>query len=143
MLLEEELCILRGDGIMAVITVRQTGNFNHIDAFFKRVMEKKYIERLKEYGQKGADALSSATPIDTGKTASLWSYEILQGGDGSLQVVWTNSNINKHVNIAIILQTGHGTRNGGYVKGRDYINPAIQPIFDEMTNAMWEEVTRP
>ena len=128
---------------MAVITVRHKGDFKHIDGFFKRMREKRLVEKLGEYGQRGVDALSSATPVDTGTTAASWGYEIEHGGDGTYQVIWTNSNVNKHVNIAIILQTGHGTRNGGYVQGRDYINPAIQPVFDEMVEAMWEEVTRP
>ena len=86
-------------------------------------------------------ALSSATPIDSGETANSWSYEITNK-DGSATITFKNSNIQNGVPIAIILQYGHGTRNGGWVQGRDYINPAIQPIFDEIVNNAWREVTR-
>ena len=125
---------------MAVITVNHKGDFKHIDGFFKRMKEKRLESKLLEYAQKGVSALSSATPIDTGTTASSWNYEI-ENTAGGISINWINTNVNKHVNIAIILQTGHGTRNGGYVQGRDYINPAIQPIFDQMANEAWREVT--
>lgn len=88
----------------------------------------------------GVDALAAATPVDTGKTASSWFCKIVQG-DNSASISWSNSNVNDGVNIAIILQYGHGTRNGGYVEGRDYINPAITPIFDEILEKVWKEVT--
>ena len=88
----------------------------------------------------GVDALAAATPVDTGKTAASWTYEI-EKKNGSYSIVWLNTNVNKYVNIALILQYGHGTRNGGYVKGRDYINPAIQPIFDKIAEDAWREVT--
>ena len=86
-------------------------------------------------------ALSSATPIDSGKTANSWSYEITNK-DGSVTITFNNSNIQNGVPIAIILQYGHGTRNGGWVQGRDYINPAIQPVFDEIVDKAWREVTK-
>lgn len=86
-------------------------------------------------------ALSAATPVDSGVTATSWSYEIIQNGS-SISIVWNNSNVQEGINIAIILQYGHGTRNGGYVSGRDYINPALKPIFDKMADAAWKEVTR-
>ena len=89
----------------------------------------------------GVSALSSATPIDTGKTAASWGYEIESDDDGT-RIIWTNSNVNKNVNIAIILQYGHGTGTGGYVQGRDYINPAMQPVFDQIADAVWREVTK-
>ena len=82
----------------------------------------------------------SATPIDSGSTASMWRYEISYA-DGSARINWVNDNVNDGVNIALILQLGHGTGTGGWVEGRDYINPAIQPIFDEMANKIWKEVT--
>ena len=85
--------------------------------------------------------MASATPQDTGKTASSWSYEI-ESSDSSTKIIWTNSNVNDGVNIAVILQYGHGTRNGGYVAGRDYINPVLQPLFDEIAEAAWTEVVR-
>ena len=88
----------------------------------------------------GVSALESATPVDSGLTASSWDYEIHQSRN-SAKIVWTNSNINQGVPIAIILQYGHGTRNGGYVQGRDYINPAIKPVFDRIAEGVWKEVT--
>ena len=86
-------------------------------------------------------ALASATPTETGKTASSWFYEISHN-KGSATITFSNSNINKGVPIAIILQYGHGTGTGGWVEGRDYINPAIQPIFDKIANEAWKEVTK-
>ena len=87
----------------------------------------------------GVQALSIATPNDSGKTAQSWSYEI-EDRNGSISIYWKNSNVNNNVNIAVILQYGHGTRNGGYVEGIDYINPAMQPLFQEMANEAWKEV---
>ena len=117
----------------------QKGNFNHTEKFLKKVSSKQFFRNLERYAQKGVDALASATPIDSGKTASSWSYEI-RTGRNSVEIYWTNSNINKGVNIAVIIQYGHGTRNGGYVQGRDYINPAIQPIFFFFSKEEWKEV---
>ena len=116
------------------------GNFNRTEKFLKKSMGDDYITVLSKYGQRGVEALSAATPKKTGKTASSWRYEIKQEGS-SLSVIWSNSNINKNVNIAIILQYGHGTGWGGYVQGRDYINPALRPIFDELADMAWKEVT--
>ena len=98
------------------------------------------MDVLEKYAQQGVAALSAATPIDSGRTAISWEYEIIQN-DSSISILWKNINTNKGVNIALILQYGHGTRNGGYVSGRDYINPALQPIFDKMADAAWKEVT--
>jgi hypothetical protein len=95
---------------------------------------------LDRWGQLGVQALSSATPVDTGTTAASWNYEIHQS-KGSTTLVWTNSNTNKGIPIALLIQYGHGTGNGGYVAGRDYINPAIQPVFDQIAKEAWEEVT--
>ena len=95
---------------------------------------------LHKYGKIGVDALRDATPKDSGKTAECWSYEVISASD-SVRLIWKNSNINKGVPIAIILFYGHGTRNGGYVQGRDYINPALQPIFDEIASNAWKEFT--
>ena len=94
---------------------------------------------LDKYGKLGVDALKSATPTETGKTAESWSYEIKNNGSSAV-ISFLNTNINKGVNIAIILQYGHGTGTGGYVEGRDYINPAIQPVFDALANEAWKEV---
>jgi hypothetical protein len=118
------------------IRISQTGDFKKIEKFLKRVSNKDYLKILDKYGKIGVQALSSATPIDSGKTSSSWGYEIYGNS-----IYWTNDNINKGVNIAVILQYGHGTRNGGYVQGRDYINPAIRPIFDSMVEDIWKEVT--
>ena len=96
---------------------------------------------LDKYGQAGVNALQAATPVDTGLTASSWYYEITNN-DGVVRITFNNSNIQNGVPIAIILQYGHATRNGGWVEGRDYINPAIQPIFDKITETAWREVTR-
>lgn len=96
---------------------------------------------LDKYGKQGVSALSSATPVDSGLTANSWRYEIETKGDQTT-IYWSNSNINKGVNIAVILQYGHGTRNGGYVVGRDYINPAMRPIFDSIANEAWKEVAK-
>lgn len=95
---------------------------------------------LKKYGEQGVKALSEATPKDTGKTAASWSYKISNTSKG-FKLDWTNSNTNQGVNIALIIQYGHGTSTGAYVQGRDYINPALKPIFDEIANAVWKEVT--
>lgn len=123
----------------AVITINHRGDFNKLEKFFQRIKEEQFFDKLNKYGQMGVDALASATPVDSGTTANSWSYEIRREDAGPI-IYWSNSNINKGVNIALILQTGHGTRNGGYVQGRDYINPAIQPVFDTMLNELWEEV---
>lgn len=123
-----------------MISIRQKGDFSKTEKFLKKSFGRDYIGVLEKYGQQGVSSLSAFTPIDSGLTATSWSYRIIQN-DGAISVVWENSNINKSVNIAIILQYGHGTRNGGYVSGRDYINPALRPIFDKMADAAWKEVT--
>lgn len=122
-----------------VITFSHKGDFQKTDRFLHRAIERHYMHKLAKYGEKGVNALAAATPKESGKTAESWSYEIVEG-DGTLNIYWKNSNVNKGVNIALILQYGHGTRNGGYVEGRDYINPAIQPIFDKMAEVAWKEV---
>lgn len=119
-----------------MITFNVTGNFDKTEKFLNKLNHRDYMKILDKYGNIGVQALSNATPIDSGKTASSWSYEIHSDG-----IYWTNSNINRNVNIAIILQYGHGTRTGGYVQGRDYINPAMRPVFDNLANALWKEVT--
>lgn len=124
-----------------MINFRQTGDWSKTTNFMKRLKQRKYLNSLDKYGQRGVDALSSATPVDTGKTADSWSYEIRKN-DKKVSIVFKNSNIVNGVPIAIILQYGHGTRNGGWVEGRDYINPAIQPIFDEIVKEAWGEVTK-
>jgi len=123
-----------------MITIRQKGDFKKTDRFLNKAKSVRMQEFLAPYGRKGVDLLAAATPRESGKTASSWDYEIV-GSDGETSIVWSNSNVNKGVNIAVILQYGHGTRNGGYVVGRDYINPALQPLFDEIAQNAWREVT--
>lgn len=123
-----------------MISIRQRGNFKKTEKFLKKSFGRDYIGVLEKYGQQGVAALSAATPLDSGVTSTSWSYEIIQNKE-TISVIWKNSNVQKGVNIAIILQYGHGTRNGGYVQGRDYINPALKPIFEKMADAAWNEVT--
>lgn len=125
---------------MAVITFHHKGNFQKTDNFLKKAKQGDYFRSLEKFAQEGVNALASATPIDSGKTAASWDYTISRS-KGSVSITWTNSNINDGVNIAIIIQYGHGTRNGGYVQGRDYINPAIRPVFDKIAENVWKEVT--
>ena len=122
-----------------VISVTQTGNYRRTTRLLHNLVGIHYASKLARYGQRGVEALSGATPIDSGNTAGHWSYEIVEE-PGRTTIWWKNSHVNKGVNIAVILQYGHGTRNGGYVQGIDYINPAIRPIFDEIANVAWKEV---
>lgn len=124
-----------------MISFRQRGDFSKLTRFLEKAKEAVKIGDLDRYGREGVVALSSATPQDSGLTASSWYYEI-KHENGSVSISFHNSNINEGVPIAIILQYGHGTRNGGWVQGRDYINPAIQPIFDKIADNAWKEVTK-
>lgn len=124
---------------MASVNVK--GDWIKTENFLQRLLHRRYLDILSKYGDLGVQALADATPKKTGKTAASWSYKI-EEADGHTSIVFENSNINKNVNIAIIIQTGHGTKNGGYVRGIDYINPAIQPIFKDLATAAWKEVTR-
>lgn len=125
---------------MGKVTFVHRGNFNNLEKFLNTMKGQRYLNALDVYGQKGVEALSAHTPVDTGKTASSWSYEIERTKDKT-SIYWLNTNTNGKVNIAIILQYGHGTGTGGYVRGRDYINPAMQPIFDEIADGVWREVS--
>ena len=124
-----------------MITFRQKGDFSKLTRYFERIKETVKLGDLNKYGREGVAALSSATPVDTGKTASSWYYTIEQK-EGSVSITFHNSNIQNGVPIAIILQYGHGTGTGGWVEGRDYINPAIQPIFDKIAEDAWKEVAK-
>ena len=124
-----------------VIVFRQKGSLRKTERFLKRVNAGGLDEVLAGYGQRGVEALAEATPKKTGKTAASWSWRVEKGKD-SIAIIWSNSNIVDGVPIAVILQYGHGTRNGGYVEGVDYINPAMRPIFDEIAKRAWEEVRR-
>lgn len=124
-----------------MITFRHKGDFSKTNRYLERVKSAIRLSDLDKYGQAGVAALASATPTETGKTASSWYYEIKKS-NSSIKINFNNSNINNGVPIAVILQFGHGTGTGGWVEGRDYINPAIQPIFDEIANNAWREVTK-
>lgn len=124
-----------------MISFRHKGDFSKASRFLENVKHAVRLSDLDKYGRAGVDALASATPKDTGLTAKSWKYEITKSKE-SVTITFSNTNIQNGVPIAIILQYGHGTRNGGWVQGRDYINPAIQPIFDQITNEAWREVTK-
>lgn len=124
-----------------MISFRQKGDFSKLNRYLERMKEVARLSILDKYGREGVAALSSATPVDSGETANSWSYEISHS-NGSASITFNNSHINQGVPIAIILQYGHGTGTGGWVEGRDYINPAIQPIFDKIVDAAWKEVTK-
>lgn len=114
------------------------GGFKDTERWLEKMSRNDFVN-FEKYGQMGVDALRSTTPVDSGKTAESWTYEISEE-DGVLRLDFLNTNINKHVNIAIILQYGHGTGTGGYVAGRDYINPAVQPVFDKIVAEAVKEV---
>ena len=124
-----------------MVTFRQKGDFSKATRFLEKAKELVHLGDLDKYGRAGVAALASATPVDSGLTASSWYYEI-KNQNGVASISFLNSNIQDGVPIAIILQYGHGTGTGGWVEGRDYINPAIQPIFDQIANQAWEEVKR-
>ena len=122
-----------------VIVFRQKGDWKKSRKFLKRCSNLNLDELLDRYGQEGVEALTKATPKDTGKTAASWSYEIKMDKSGAT-LCWKNGNIVDGVPIAVILQYGHGTRNGAYVQGVDYINPALAPIFSALADELWKEV---
>ena len=124
-----------------MISFRQKGDFSKLTRFLEKAKNAVHLGILDKYGREGVAALASATRLDSGKTASSWYYEV-QHNNGTASINFYNSNVNKGVPIAIILQYGHGTGTGGWVQGRDYINPAIQPIFDKIANEAWREVTK-
>lgn len=117
-----------------------SGGFTKTERFLNRMKRREYLNVLDEFGRDGVQALRNATPVDSGATAEAWDYEIKRTRNYT-EIVWTNSNINDGVPIAVILQYGHGTGTGGYVQGRDYINPAIRPVFDKIAEKVWKVVT--
>ena len=134
---QEELNLIRKDNLMRVNF--RSGDFKKTTRYLDRVSKSIQDANFTLYAQMGVEALRAATPKDTGKTSESWSYEIIKDRD-SVTIGWKNSNVNDGVNIAVILQYGHGTKNGGYVKGIDYINPAMKPIFERLAKEAWEEV---
>ena len=124
-----------------MIRFRQKGDFSKFTRFMERAKQVVRISDLDKYGREGVAALASATPVETGKTANSWYYKI-ENKEGTIKLSFHNSNIQNGVPVAIVIQYGHATGNGGYVEGRDYINPAVQPIFDDITKNLWREVTK-
>ena len=123
-----------------MIVLSSKGDFSKATRYFEKLKETAKLGVLDKYGREGVAALSSATPVETGLTASSWEYKI-KHSDSSASIEFSNSNINNGVPIAIILQYGHGTGTGGWVQGRDYINRAIRPVFDKIVEDLWKEVT--
>ncbi len=124
-----------------MISFRHKGDFAKTTRFLQKAGRAARVADLEQFGKEGVAALASATPVESGLTASSWYYTI-ERTRTSAKITFNNSNVNNGVPIAIILQYGHGTRNGGWVEGRDYINPAIQPIFDRIADHAWREVTK-
>jgi hypothetical protein len=122
-----------------MISLSGNGGFTKTEAYLQRLQRKQFLKKLDRYGKEGVNALASGTPVDSGKTASSWTYEVQDTGN-DVRIIWSNTNTNGDVNIAVILQYGHGTGTGGYVQGRDYINPAIKPVMDSIADRVWTEV---
>ena len=127
---------------MGLINVNVEGEWDDIENFLRRQKEKKIVSILERYGREGVAILSSVTPVDTGVSASSWFYEIIQNEKGISIVFRNNSTTYEGTPIVVLLQYGHGNGNGGYIQGRDYINPAIQPVFDKMIIEAWQEVCK-
>lgn len=125
---------------MPFITFTQKGDFNKTEKFLKKAKNAEFYKHMQQYGELGVQALSEATPIRTGKTASSWAYDI-ELTRNSAQITWSNTNTNQGENIAILIQYGHGTGTGGYVHGQDYVNPAMRAVFDKIIEEIWKEVT--
>lgn len=123
-----------------MITFKHKGSFRKTDRFLNKVKNLEFMSHMREYGERGVQALAAATPVNSGATASSWTYDIVRS-DRGVSIYWINNNVNKGVNIAVIIQFGHGTGTGGWVEGRDYINPSIRPVFDEIAESAWKEVT--
>lgn len=123
-----------------MISYSTSGDFSKMEAFLAKMTKGDLYTPLARYGQEGVAALSAATPKDSGETSGMWSYEIVRDAK-SYSIIWSNGNVVDGRPVAILLQYGHGTGTGGYVSGRDYINPALQPLFDRIANDVWKEVT--
>jgi hypothetical protein len=124
-----------------MITITQKGSFKKTERYLSRLKTAQLYAVLAKYGSIGVNALSNATPVESGETAASWTYSIVQR-PGYYSIRWHNNHSHQGVPIAVLLQYGHGTGTGGYVQGRDYINPAVRPIFDQMANELWKEVTK-
>lgn len=124
-----------------MIGFKSKGDFSKTQAYLKKLANASKMNIFDKYGKMGVAALARYTPVDTGKTASSWYYRV-EYGEGVTKIIYCNSNVNKNVSIAMILQYGHGTGTGGWVEGRDYINPALRPVFDAFAKEAWEEVSK-
>jgi hypothetical protein len=122
-----------------MITVQSSGSFQKTEKFLSYMQSGSVFQILDSYGRQGVEALSRATPKDTGLTAESWYYEVINR-KGRHQIIWRNKNVVDGLPVAIIIQYGHGTGTGGWVEGKDYINPAIYPLFDKMAKDVWERV---
>lgn len=125
-----------------MISIKTKGNFKNIEKFFAKNKKQNFDQILKMYGNIGVFALSMATPKRTGLTANSWDYEIEHTAGKSVKIYWKNTNLSDGIPVAVLIQYGHGTKNGGYVVGRDFINPAMGPIFDGIAEAIWKEVNK-
>ena len=123
-----------------MITIKHKGDFKNTERFLKRSQSLKVRAILEKYGQEGVSALALATPVDTGLTASSWEYKIKITRSGYI-LVWSNTNVVNNLQVAILIQYGHGTKSGTFVQGIDYVNPAIRPILNKMSESIWKEVT--
>lgn len=123
------------------VTTTKSGSIKNTMGFLNRLLSRRYLRKLEQYGQMGVDALAAATPQKTGKTAASWGYEI-EVGDRSTKLIWTNSNVQDGVSVALLIRYGHGTGTGGYVQGIDYIDPAMKPLFQGFADDIWKEVMR-
>lgn len=124
---------------MSSISITNRGSFSHIESFIDRMLHGDIFAGLDRYGQQGVDALSRATPVDTGLTANSWRYRIVKTR-GRYTIEWYNTNVHNGANVAILIQYGHGTGSGGFVQGRDYINPVTRPLFDKIADEVWKKV---
>ena len=124
-----------------MITFKHRGDFKNTEKFFSKVKSANFKQVLKTYAEIGLSALREATPIDSGLTADSWGYDIRVTRFG-YSIQWTNSNVVNNLSIAILIQYGHGTQNGAFISGRDFINPALKPVFDDIANKLWREVTQ-
>jgi len=124
-----------------MISFVHKGNFEKTSLFLKRAKEAEFLNRLDSVAKEGVIALAQATPVDSGETANSWDYEIVRTKTGAV-IYWTNSNVNDGVPVAILIQYGHATDNGAYVQGTDFINPAMKPVFNNIADEAWREVTR-
>lgn len=124
-----------------MITIESQGEWKLTRNWFDRMTKLDLALIMNQFGKEGVSALAAATPSRSGLTSKSWNYEVTRKGN-NWKITWTNSNVNKGANIAVLIQYGHGTRNGGYVVGRDYINPAIRPVFEKIAQKAWKEVTR-